>query len=126
MKKFELTDETLEIDNMKLYRIISVCNFGNVKKGELGGWIEKEENLSHKGFCWIGDDAIVCGNACVLDNAQVFENAYISDDAQIFEDAQVYGNAKISDDAQIFENAQVCGNAMIGDFSRVYGDMCIE
>ena len=52
MKKYELTNETITIDNGKaLYRIRALDNieaFG-VKVGDLGGYIEKEENLSHYG-----------------------------------------------------------------------------
>ena len=37
--------------------------FGNVKKGDLGGWIEKEDNLSQEGDCWVFGDAWVYGDA---------------------------------------------------------------
>ena len=50
MKKFELTSEsTINIFGKKLFRIKALVEFGNVKEGELGGFIEKEENLSHEG-----------------------------------------------------------------------------
>ena len=32
-----------------IYRIEALKDFGDVKKGDLGGWIEKELNLSGKG-----------------------------------------------------------------------------
>ena len=44
-----------------------------IAKGELGGWIEKESNLS--GNAWVYDNALVFGNAKVYDNALVFGNA---------------------------------------------------
>lgn len=51
MKKFEFTGETKTISlffrTATLHRIRAVAEFGLVKIGDLGGWIEKEENLSH-------------------------------------------------------------------------------
>lgn len=35
------------------YSIRSLRDFGNVKKGQFGGLIENEHNLSHDGDCWI-------------------------------------------------------------------------
>ena len=46
MKKYELTTETLQFAVRTLHRIKAVKNFGSVKAGELGGWIENEKNLS--------------------------------------------------------------------------------
>lgn len=69
MKKYELTDETIEVYGTALHRIKALKDFGNVKKGELGGYVESEHNLSQEGNCW------VCGNAEVYDNAEVCGNA---------------------------------------------------
>ena len=54
------------IQEGKLFRIISLKDFNGVKKGELGGLIEKESNLSQKNECWIHENAKVTGNALVL------------------------------------------------------------
>ncbi len=70
MKKFELTSEFItNIFGTKLFRIKALIEFGNVKAGELGGFVEKEENLSQDG------NARVCGNACVCGNARVYGDA---------------------------------------------------
>ena len=64
MKKFELTTEF--ITNMfgkKLFRIKALVEFGNVKAGELGGYVEKEGNVSQDGNAWVSGDAKVSGNA---------------------------------------------------------------
>ena len=46
MKKFELTSEfTTNVFGTKLFRIKALVEFGNVDAGELGGFVEKEENL---------------------------------------------------------------------------------
>lgn len=65
MKKYELTDETMELFGRKLYRIKALRDFGDVAKGDLGGWIESEANLSQEGECWVYDDAWVLGEARV-------------------------------------------------------------
>ena len=58
MKKFELTDEFItDIFGKKLFRIKALVAFGNVEKGELGGFIEKKDNLSHAGNAWVYGDA---------------------------------------------------------------------
>ena len=49
MRKYEFTRETKEAGFRTLHRIRAVINFGDVKVGDLGGFIEREENLSHDG-----------------------------------------------------------------------------
>lgn len=48
-KKFELTDEPINFLGKKLFRIKALVDFGDVKSGELGGFVEKEENLDMSG-----------------------------------------------------------------------------
>lgn len=57
MKKYELTDETTTVRNVVLCRIRALKDFGDVKAGELGGYIEKEENLSQEGNAWVSGNA---------------------------------------------------------------------
>ena len=76
MKKYELTEETVTVYGKTLYRIRAVRDFGSVKTGEFGGYIEKEENLSHFGNAWIYGDARVFGNAWVYGNAEVFNTRH--------------------------------------------------
>ena len=84
MKKFELTNEFITNSyGVKLFRIKALIEFGNVKAGDLGGYIEKEENLSHMGDAWIYGDAQISGNAQVFGDAQVFGNAWVFGDARV-------------------------------------------
>lgn len=48
-KKYCFTGETKQLNGVVLHRIQAVRDFSNVKKGDLGGLIEKEDNLSHDG-----------------------------------------------------------------------------
>lgn len=69
MKKFELTTEQkINWFGHTLYRIKACISFTTtngleVNEGDLGGWVEKESNLSHIGKAWVWGNAEVCGNA---------------------------------------------------------------
>ena len=113
-KKFELLlDDTIEVFGRKLFRIKAKINFSSVAAGELGGYIEKEENLSHFGNAWVSDDARVSGNAWVFGNAWVSDNARVSDDARVSNNARVSGNAWVSGDARVSDDARVSGDVFV-------------
>jgi hypothetical protein len=61
MQKYKFTNETQQYFGRTLHRIVATRNFGTVKKGDLGGFIENEGNLSHFGDCWVFGDARVYG-----------------------------------------------------------------
>jgi len=84
-----------------LFQVKALFSFGIVRKGELGGFIEKEKNLSQEGKCWVYGDACVCGDACVSGDAWVCGDAWVSGDARVYGDALVYGNAWVSGDALV-------------------------
>ena len=93
MKKFEFTGETKTINlffrTATLHRIRAVAEFGLVKIGDLGGWIEKEENLSHERKAWVCGDAEVWGNAKVCGDAEVCGDAKVCGDAEVFSASHV-------------------------------------
>ena len=60
-KKYKLTTETKTVSGIKLYRIEALRDFGDVKKGDKGGWIEKEGNLSQEGKTRIYGEARISG-----------------------------------------------------------------
>ena len=107
MKKYKLTDDTKLVFGRTLHRIVALRDFGNVKKGDKGGWIEKEDNLSHEGSCWVYD------NAQVFDNAQVSDNSYVGGNAQICDNSKVYNNSHVCNNSTVSGNSHVCGNAQI-------------
>lgn len=84
MKKYELTEETVTVYGKTLYRIRAVRDFGSVKTGEFGGYIEKEENLSHFGNAWIYGDAWVYGDARVSGNAWIYGDAEVFNTRHFF------------------------------------------
>lgn len=100
MRKYEFTRETKEAGFRTLHRIRAVINFGDVKVGDLGGFIEREENLSHDGTAWVYASAWICDNARIFGNARIFDNV------------KVFDNAKVCSNAIICDNAEICGNRM--------------
>ena len=144
MKKYELTDDSITFMGRELFRIRAIRSFNDVAVGDLGGYIEKEENLSHDNDAWISDnarisgnarifdDARICGKACVCGNAYIYGkaciggNAWISGDAHIYDHADIYGNARIygnaciSGNARIFGDARICDNAWISGYACIY------
>lgn len=72
IKKFELDlSSKITFLGTELFRIKALISFSDVEKGELGGYVEKEENLSHSGNAWVYGDARVYGNARVYGDAEV-------------------------------------------------------
>ena len=82
--KFEFTGETKTEGGILLRRIRAVVSFGCVKAGEIGGWIEKEENLSVSGNAW------VFGNASVSGNARVYGDASVCGDARVYKRSAIF------------------------------------
>ena len=107
MKKFELTSESIVKFGRTLFRIRALVAFGNVKEGELGGFLEKEENLAQDGNAWVG------GNATVSGYATVCENATVSGYATVCENATVRGYATVCGDAWVRGYATVRGDAWV-------------
>lgn len=132
MKKYKLTKEPREAGGCVLHRIMALRDFGNVKRGDLGGFVEKETNLSQEGNCWIYDEAAVYNSAEVRDDATVRNFADISDGAMVSGNAKVHSHAKIWDNARIFDSAvvldyaTVCGCAKVSKNIVVYGNAVIK
>jgi hypothetical protein len=136
LKKYELIDEKNDhVGNRKVYRIKALRDFGSVKTGDVGGFVESEDNLSHSGDCWIFDDAYVidkarvyddarvCSDAWIFDNAEVFGEATISGSACVYHQGKVYGHAKVYDDSKVYNSAQVFDNAIVHGNARIKSTM---
>ena len=108
MKKYKLTNETIECNGVTLHRIEALMDFADVKKGDKGGFVQSEDNLSHNGDCWVCDyakvygNAMVYGNAFVFGSAKVFGNAFVTGNAKVYGFAEVYGDAKVRGNAEVF------------------------
>ena len=133
-KKYKLTDETIQVSGHTLHRIEALTDFCNAHKGEKGGFVESEDNLSQSNDCWVyddakvfsnamvSDDALVFGNAQVYDKARVFGVAFVFNDAVVCGDAEVRGNARVFGKAIVYDDAEVCGYAEVSEDALVYKD----
>ena len=85
MKKYSLTKETIKTESgVFLHRILAVKDFGTVKAGDLGGFIQSESNLPQDGNAWVSGKAQVFGEARVCGNAQVCGVALLTKIFDIF------------------------------------------
>jgi len=142
VKKYEITSDCKTVDGVKVCRIKALRDirpsFYEVKKGDLGGYVEKEDNLSHIYGAWVGNDAVVKGNARVYDNAvvsgeavvegnaRVYDNAWIKDHAVVEDDAVVSGNAHVSDEAVVTGESWISDNAWVFGNAVVEGESVVE
>ena len=110
-KKYRLTDETIEFSGVKLHRIEALKDLSVVKKGDKGGFVQSEKNLSHDGDCWIFGNANVFGDANVFGSAKVYGDANVFGDAYVSGNANVYGSAKVSGDTTIRGFAKVSSHS---------------
>ena len=127
MKKYELTEETINVFGKTLHRIRATRDFSNVHAGDLGGFIENELNLSHDrdtwvyGNAWAYGEARVYGNALVSGEARVYGNALVSGDARVYGNALVSGDARVEGKALVGGDALVYGKALVGGNAWAYG-----
>lgn len=131
-KKYRFTGYSKYFGNVFLHQIQYIKRFGRVSPGQLGGWIESEENLSHEGLCYISKNSIVKGNARVEDDAIVKDLSIIKDNAKIQGKAKVEKSfigadtIIISDswvlnsDIQIFESINQERHGILGS-SKIVG-----
>jgi hypothetical protein len=102
MKYEMVAGDTVVQDGRTLFRVRRLSD------GLLGGYIEREDNLSQSGSSFLYNESRAFGRARIQDNAQVYGMVY--DDAVIGGDARVYG--------EVFGHAQVLGHATVR--GRVY------
>lgn len=129
LDKSPLPKYRLKMDdyNPGLWRVVALRDFGDVKKGDVGGFVSSKDNLSHGGNCWIYDNAKVTGNACVAGNAKIMDEACLSENALAIGDAEVRGRATLcgcayaAGNAVIEDNAELSGSAEAAGRAHIFG-----
>lgn len=107
-KKYELVPETFhEFYRKPMYRIRALKDFSDVKKGDIGGYVESEYNLSQFGNCWVYDDSIVGLGA------RVFHNAVVKSCSTVI------GYSEIKDNAIVEDSSHIDNSSIVSDQSRV-------
>ena len=77
-KKYEIIeDDFISVGGETVYRIRALKSFGNVKHGDLGGYVASYRNLDHLGDAWVFGDAQVFGDARVFGDAWVYNQKSI-------------------------------------------------
>lgn len=133
-KKYELIPDTEKRVDGPLFRIKALRDIPryNVKKGDIGGLVGSEYNLSQEGDCWIADDAAAVGLAQVKDNAILQEDAYacglavVKDNACLRDAAKAEGRAIVQDNATMWDLSTVSGNAILSGNASLYEQVLIS
>lgn len=109
-----------------VYRIRALRTIRNVvRRGQYGGYVQSLDNLSHRGDCWVSDQACLLGHARVWGNALVGDQAVIREQSWVFEGAAVYGQATVAATARIFGQARVYGQSYVGGHVLVAGQAVV-
>jgi len=125
MTKYKLREDLTTVFNgVTLYRVELLEDCVHGKKGSLGGFIEKESNLTEN--AWVGGDARVSGEALVSGNAWVGGDARVSGEAWVRGNAWVGGSAWVGGNAWVDGSAWVRGNAWVGGSARVSGEAWVR
>lgn len=120
-RKYKLTDETIQHKGRMLHRIQATMDFGNIRKGDKGGFVESYDNLeSHpSSSAWVHNFAMLYDKARVKDGAHVLKNS------QAYGNALIEGFSVINGQVKIYGDVRVYNSSLCGDFS-VCGDMSLE
>lgn len=112
-KKYEMLLDS-EYTRSGLHRIRALISFSDVNEGDIGGYIESEDNLAHIGDCWVYDNAEVTGNSYIEDNAKIHGNSNIND-STIKGNVEVFDNSVINNSTLEGSDFSVSGNAEISN-----------
>lgn len=120
MKKYYLTENAEEVDGKTVYQIQALIDIPSIgiKKGDFGGHLESEHNLSHEGDAWVYDTALVMDNAKVYGNAQV-RYSKLTDNAEIFDNVRIVYESETESE---LEYTQV----WVGEDAKIYGDVILR
>ena len=107
-------DLSIEFEGHTLYRIEATRNIDcDIIKGDLGGYIEEENNLSRYDNCWIYDNAKVFDNAFIHHNARIMNDAIVKDYADVGGDVIVKDCAVICNKTALSQNMYISHNLII-------------
>lgn len=133
-----ISDGEMSIVEIKLYRIQALKTFTKpggynpvVHVGELGGYVEAEDNLSQDGNCWLFDKARVKDGGKVLDDAIVYDKSLISKNSIIRGRSVIGGHCFVTNQSVIIDsrlegNVTVTGYSIIHSGSYLYGDIKVD
>ena len=154
-KKYEILidkEHTVKYNGRILHRIRALKDFDGVKKGDIGGFVQSEHNLSHDGNCWIYDDAKcmdsakcmddsimfdnsimynnskmydysrMCDYSKMFDNSIMYNNSIMFDNSRMYDNSIMYDNSRMLDNSKMYDNSKMCGNSKMYDNSQMYNN----
>ena len=125
MKKYEILmdkENTIEWNGRVLHRIKALKDFGTVKKDDIGGYIEKEYNLSHDGDCWIYDGAKAMDSSRMYDDSRMYDESEMHDNSKMYGDSRMYDYSIMYDYSEMHNMSKMHDNSVMYDNSKMYGD----
>ena len=140
MKKYKLTEESKVLEReITVYRIealkdFTLINGKEVKKGDKGGWLQSEANMSQEGNCWVYEecvmmgnshrsgDSIGYGNSLQYGNSRQYGNSMQYDNSRQGSYSRQYGNSRQYGDSWQYGNSMQYGNSRQYDNSWQYGN----
>lgn len=128
MKKYQLlTADTKMITHpktklpTKLYRIIALKTWNRgiirINEGDIGGYIQSEENLRHDDDSWVFHDGMIFDNATLADTI-VMQRAAVFGEVKL-------NNCMVKDYTRIFDNVRAKDSQFSGN-TDAYGNAVIE
>ena len=115
MRKYKLLKkDSIEYYGKTLYRIEAIRDIPiqEVKKGDIGGYIEKYDNLEDNG--WVSGNGRVYGNGVVSDNGRVSGNGMVCGDGWVYGDGRVSGNGWVSGNGRVYGNGWINKGELVG------------
>ena len=125
--KYEITNIEMNWNGHILHRIkalkeFTLINGKEIHKGDLGGWVESENNLSQEGLCWIYDECKMYEYARRSENSIGYGNSQQYENSKQYGNSQQFGNSMQYGNSRQYVNSQQFGNSMQYGNSRQYGN----
>lgn len=124
--KYKIVQEIFHPIYRELYRVQALRDFGNVKRGDIGGWIRDERCLAHDGLCWAGGNTIIADHAFVSENAVIDDNVIMDEESHVFGNARVTENVYMTERCFVYDDAFITGSTRISGSPSIYGNAIVN
>lgn len=129
MARYELYGPETTVEGHVVRRIRVTNAFSDFEKGQIGGYVESEANLSQdeNDTAWIHDDSIVCGNGIVQNHSRIEKHSFVVD-SQIDNGSCIHNSrveeSKIDDRSEVSNESTVKQSNVV--FSHIAHNSIVE
>lgn len=124
MAKFKLImDDSVTFKGEKAFRIEALRSFGDVKEGDLGGYVSDEKVISDSGDCWVYDNAIAVSGTRISEGVTLHSKA-VAWGSVLSGNVTVDGEAIVAD-SEVSGNCIITGKGFVTD-SKLTGDIYVQ